>query len=115
MTINNLQPEHLGIFTGSPITITGDTIMRQAHMTAHDYLMHALSDIDELMGKGAAEKYPQIVAAYLNAAATDCGATIIAQQVRLGLDAIAESINGLTATFTDKMDSTRLPKQSAIK
>jgi hypothetical protein len=65
-------------------------------MTANNYLQNALSDIEKLMGEGAAERYPQIVAAYLNAAAIDCGATIIAQQIRLGLDAVADEIANKT-------------------
>lgn len=74
------------------ITIDGGTILRQSHMTAHDLLRAAVDAVDQQYGDGAHKKYPQIVAAFITAAATDGGATIIAQQVRAGLDAIAEEV-----------------------
>lgn len=40
-------------------------------MTAHSYLVEAISSVNDLMGEGAAEKYPQIVAALVTAAAQD--------------------------------------------
>jgi hypothetical protein len=66
--------------------------MKQSPMTAHDLLMNAMHDVDELLGKGAVEKYPQIVAAHLNAAAIDGAAALIAQEIRLGLDTIADAV-----------------------
>jgi hypothetical protein len=48
-------------YTESPIELSGTAMMHQAHQTAHTYLIHAVRDIEEVMGKGAAEKYPQIV------------------------------------------------------
>lgn len=78
------------------ITIDGDTMLRQAKMTAHDYLLSAVHDIDEVLGTGTARKHPELIAAYLQTAAIDCGATIIAQQVRAGLEDIADATsNGL--------------------
>jgi hypothetical protein len=75
------------------IEISGDTVMRQAHMTAHDFLLHAKADVEAVLGKGATEKHSEIVAAYLQTGAIDGGATIIARQIRAGLDAIAEAIS----------------------
>ena len=68
------------------IDINGDTIMRQAMLSAHDYLMHAIDDVP----KGAG--HTELVAAYVVASAIDYGATTIAQQIRAGLDGIADAI-----------------------
>jgi hypothetical protein len=89
-------------YSETPIELSGTAIMHQAHMTTHDYLIQAVKDINEVMGEGAAEKYPQIVAAYLTVAATDYGATIIAQQVRLGLDAITDELNSIAVYYHNK-------------
>ena len=91
----------------APIVISGDTIMRQAHMTAHDYLMHAIRDINELMGEGAAEKYPQIVAAMIQAAATDGGATVIAKQVRLGFSDLGEVVAEIHLSLDNVAENVR--------
>ena len=43
--------------------------MRQAYFTAHDYLMHAIHDIDEQLGKGYAKQHPELIVAYMQTAA----------------------------------------------
>jgi hypothetical protein len=78
------------------ISASFETLLRRAHMTAEDYLIYAISDIEKHLGEGAAEKYPQIVAAYMQTAAIDYTGAILAQQVRLGLDAIAGAIDNAT-------------------
>ena len=34
-------------------------------MTAHDYLLHAVADIDEMLGRGYARQHPELIAAYM--------------------------------------------------
>jgi hypothetical protein len=75
-----------------PIELSGDGLMRQASMTADEYLWRAIEDIDKRLGKGYAKAHPELIAAYMQAASTDCAGAIIAQQVRAGLDRIAEQI-----------------------
>lgn len=79
------------------ITADGDTILRQAHKTAHEYMIHSRYDIDAVFGDGYAEAHPDLVAAYMKTAAMDLGATIIAQQLRLGLREIATALTEGTA------------------
>ena len=74
------------------IETSGMEMMRQAGYTAEHYLIDATRTIDKQMGKGTAARHPELVAAYMNAAAIDCGAAIIAQQIREGLDSIADQI-----------------------
>jgi hypothetical protein len=85
------------------ITLDGAGIMRQAHMTAHDFMLQAVSDIDEILGEGAARSCPELIAAYLNAAALDGGMTLIAQQIRLGLKEIAGELDAVV-TMISEMD-----------
>jgi hypothetical protein len=73
-----------------PIELSADDLMRQAKMTAHDYLLAAINDIDETLGQGTARKHPELIAAYIQTAAMDFAGGIIAQQIRAGLDHIAE-------------------------
>jgi len=59
------------------IEVGSETLFRQAPMTAHDYMLKA-SDIDELLGKGYAKQHPELIAAYMQTAATDFGTAIVA-------------------------------------
>lgn len=53
------------------ITCGFSTLLRQAPMTAHDYMFHALKDIDELFGDGYAAKNPELVGVYMKVCAMD--------------------------------------------
>ena len=61
-------------------------------MTAHDYMMHAINDIEELLGDGYAKQHPELIAAYMQTAALDLGAVIIAKETSAGLEEIACAI-----------------------
>jgi hypothetical protein len=50
-------------------------------MTAHDYMMKAISDIDELLGKGYAKQHAELIAAYMQTAAIDLGTAVIARAI----------------------------------
>lgn len=78
-----------------PISLSGDDLMRQAKMTAHDFLLAAVHDVDEIFGLGISREHPELVAAYVQAAAMDFGAASIARHIRAGLDAIAGQIASL--------------------
>jgi len=83
------------------ITANFDTLMRQGPMTASLYLSKAIDDIDVQLGKDAARKHPEIVAALVQAAAIDEVGSVIAQQIRAGLDAIAAAIESHTDRTAD--------------
>ena len=63
------------------ITADTETLFRQALMTAHDYMLKAIHDIDELLGKGYAKQHPELIAAYMQTAAIDFGTAIIARAI----------------------------------
>lgn len=72
--------------------VSYDTLMRQAPVTADTYLVEAIESVEKRMGKGAAEKYPQIVAALITAAATDYHAAMFSHRVAPALQDVGESI-----------------------
>ena len=66
-----------------------ETLMRQATMTAHDYMLAAVTDIDKLLGKGYAKKHPELIAAFMRTATTDYGASMIARAIEIAAEAIS--------------------------
>jgi hypothetical protein len=73
--------------------LTADDLMKQAMMTAHDYMSHARFDIDEMFGEGFARANPSLVAAYMQTAALDFAATFGLQGISNSLDTIAERLD----------------------
>ena len=67
------------------------TLFKQAPMTAHDYMLAAKRDIDELFGQGYAIKHPELVAAYIQTCALDYGMSLIASKI----DDIASSLGSI--------------------
>ena len=53
------------------VTADWHTLLKQAPMTAHDYMHSAISDIDKMFGEGFAKKNPDLVAAYMQVCAKD--------------------------------------------
>jgi hypothetical protein len=78
------------------VTADFTTLMRQAPMTAHDWMARAITDIDELFGKGYAKAHPELVGHYLMTCAIDFGSGVLAKCVTDALDGIAHKLNGLT-------------------
>ena len=70
--------------------LSAKELMRQACMTAHDYLLHGRSDIDGQMGAGYAKAHPELLAAYMQTAALDFMAGFLAKEVGGALERIAE-------------------------
>jgi len=60
-------------------------------MTANTYLRKAIESIDNAFGEGYAKKNPVLVGAFIQAAAMDMGASVLAQQIRAGLESVASA------------------------
>jgi hypothetical protein len=72
------------------------TLLNQAAYAPHLYMTQAKENIDKLFGEGYAKQNPQLVAAYIQVAATDFQTAAIAiasQNIQYGLKEIAESLN----------------------
>jgi hypothetical protein len=78
------------LMTTHRVEADSTTLMRQAPMTAHDYLLSAVHDIDEMLGKGYARAHPELIAAFIQTAALDFGAAVIARAI----EGVADAING---------------------
>ena len=62
------------------ITASPDTLMRQASMSAHDYMRAAKTETDKVFGDGYAAKNPALVGAFIQTCAADYGAAISAKR-----------------------------------
>jgi hypothetical protein len=67
------------------------TLLRQAPMTANEYLLSAVDRIDQKLGKGYAKQHPELIAAFMQASAIDLGAAVIARAI--------ESLAGISASL----------------
>jgi hypothetical protein len=76
-----------------------ETLMRQAGHTAQYWLGRAINDIDELLGKGYAEKNPALINAYMQSAGLDqCAMYLrnIGDTIDEGTNRIGDAINDIT-------------------
>ncbi|KAE9648084.1 hypothetical protein EJA70_02870 [Pseudomonas sp. PB103] len=77
------------------ITASYDTLVEQAPDTAGRYLRAAIRQIDAELGDGYAAKNPQLIAAFIKAAATDFTSScsiIAAQEVAESLTSALQDI-----------------------
>ena len=92
-------------YTGPPgtfdpydtIEASNGTLMRQAQGTADTYMLAAVRDIDEILGKGYAAKHPELIAAYMQTAAIDLGSAIIARAI----ERVANNIDNAATTISE--------------
>ena len=76
---------------GGNLSASPETLVRQASYTADAYFHNAIINIDATFGEGYAKANPQLVGAYIQAAAADFQAAILANinnQLRIIADAI---------------------------
>lgn len=76
--------------------ITADVVelMRQAPLTARNYMKHGAEDIDAMFGDGYAEAPPELLAAYMQTAAIDLMTAMVAKEIGEAIEEIAEAIRG---------------------
>ena len=82
------------------------TLLRQAYMTAHDYMLHAVADIDERLGKGYAKEHPELIAAYMWTAAADFGCASIAKEFGEAISNLAETLGRGVADRAELLNDT---------
>jgi len=64
------------------ISASNDTLLRQASMTAAEYLYKAVDEIDGKFGDGFSKEHPELVGAFMHTAALDFAATIITSAIQ---------------------------------
>ena len=67
-------------------------LVEQAPLIANIYMRRAVDQIDQQFGDGFAQKNPGLVGAFMQTAALDEGFAVLAQQLRAGLDSVADNI-----------------------
>jgi len=75
------------------ITASPNTLLRQASMTAHDYMLEAKNNIDSCFSPGYAKAHPNLVAGFMIAASLDMVGCTIAKEITEGLEALAGEVN----------------------
>jgi hypothetical protein len=72
--------------------------MRQAPMTANEYLMSAIDHIDLLLVEGYAKAHPELIGAFMQTSAIELGAGEIARAIQGLGDVIDSHFAGTTYT-----------------
>jgi hypothetical protein len=80
------------------ITASFETLADDGPMIVGDMLQKAIRIIDGEFGPGYARKHPALVGAFITAAGNDFNSALLAQQIRAGLDSIANALDSLTAS-----------------
>jgi hypothetical protein len=84
----------MSIYDSSEYVTAGfDTLVRQASMTASEYMRNAVTNINDQFGDGYAQKHPELVAAFMNAASVDMAGAVIGKTLGHALPRIAESLD----------------------
>ncbi|WP_143540151.1 hypothetical protein [Rhodovulum sulfidophilum] len=61
----------------SEVTAGNETLMRQAPMTAEEYLHAAIDSIDKCFGEGFAKEHPELFSSFLNTCALDAHTSFV--------------------------------------
>lgn len=83
------------------ITADFDTLMRQASMTAHDYLMKAIEAIDGQLGAGYAKGHPDLIAAFMKVSCADFVASSALKVVEAAALDLANAVDATRHAVSD--------------
>jgi hypothetical protein len=83
------------------IEATFETLFQQAKESPSSYMRAAKHEIDEFFGDGYAAANPVLVAAYMQAAATEFAASTCARVQQTAVEGIAYRLDELTAAIRD--------------
>ena len=74
------------------ITASYDTLLKQAPMTADEYLRAAVLSIDEQFEEGYAQKHPELIAAFMQVCASDLGTSTLVIAIQEAASEIAQAL-----------------------
>jgi hypothetical protein len=69
------------------------TLLRQAPMTANEYLMSAIDHIDQQLGNDYAKQHPELIATFMQTSAIDLGTAVIARAVESLSNSLVGALN----------------------
>ena len=79
-------------------------LLRQAPMTANEYLMSAIDHIDQQLGKDYARSHPELIAAFMQTSAIDLGTAVIARAVESLSNSLVGAFNEMQESVADAID-----------
>jgi hypothetical protein len=85
-------PHHGGPLDSHSVEAGNQNLLRQAPMTANEYLLSAIDHIDYQLGTGYAKQHPELIAASMQTSAIDLGTAVIARAIE-SIGAVADAIN----------------------
>lgn len=81
------------------VTANFTELMNQASDTAAVYLRRAITEIDKSFGEGFAEKNPNLVGAFMQAAASDLHGATLAKVIGAALQEVSRSIEQVSSAI----------------
>ena len=87
------------------ITANFHNLLNQASSTTHEYMIEGQDRIDKMFGEGYAKKNPELLAAFMQSAATDLHGSVFAQQVTDAIDKLTESLDSSLLNITANIES----------
>jgi hypothetical protein len=80
---------------GRSVTASPEELLRQGSMSAHEHFHAAIKSIDNKFGDGYSAKHPELIGAFINAAALNCHSSSSQQAIQDATDVIADAIRSL--------------------
>lgn len=87
------------------IEADNNTLLRQAPMTAAEYMGAAVQEIDKTFGDGYAEAHPELVGAFIQTSAIDLGSAIIARAIQNGFEKLTVAFTVGIEELAGKMEA----------
>ncbi|KPV95155.1 hypothetical protein AN214_02807 [Pseudoalteromonas sp. P1-9] len=75
------------------ISASLETLFKQGSIAASEYMSDAIIEIDKQFGDGFAKKNPALVAAFMQAAISDCGTNVQAKVIGEAIEGLSDALN----------------------
>nr|WP_279090043.1 hypothetical protein [Comamonas thiooxydans] len=93
------------MFNSDEITADFKTIYEQAADTAESYMLKAVRIINENFGDGYAQAHPELIAAFMTSATSECHTITAAKVNSAAIRSVAESLNSMASALDRISDS----------
>jgi len=93
------------MYNSDQITADFTALFRQASDTAEGYLQKAIASMDEALGEGYAADHPELIAAFIKTAASDCNTAVAAKVNSAAIREVAEGLKMVSSALERISDS----------
>lgn len=87
------------------ITASNDTLLKQAPMTANEYMRKAIDAIDKEFGAGYAKGNPELVAAFMRTAAMDFHTSVYCRTLQNQLSQIERTLSSIASSMKNRPEN----------